>query len=43
MGQAVPVPVPPEVIKALAKIEDGFERYFWTGKNIRSAVSNWSR
>ena len=42
-GQAVTVPAPPEVIKALAKIENGSERYFWTGKNIRSAVSNWSR
>ena len=35
--------VPPEVVKALAKIENGSDRYFWTGKNIRSAVSNWSR
>lgn len=42
-GQPVTVPVPPDVVKALAKIENGSDRYFWTGKNIRSAVSNWSR
>jgi integrase len=42
-GQPVTVPVPPEVINALARIENGTDRYFWTGKNIRSAVSNWSR
>lgn len=42
-GQPVTVPVPPEVITTLAKIENGSDRYFWTGKNIRSAVANWSR
>jgi site-specific recombinase XerD len=42
-GQAVTVPVPPDVVWSLAKIENGSDRYFWTGKNIRSAVSNWSR
>ena len=42
-GQAVTVPVPPVVVKALAKIENGSGRYFWTGKNIRSAVPNRSR
>lgn len=42
-GQAVTVPVPPDVLTALAKIENGSDRYFWTGKNMRSAVSNWSR
>jgi integrase len=42
-GQPVTVPVPPDVVKALAQIENGADRYFWTGKNIRSAVSNWSR
>ncbi len=42
-GQAVTVPVPPEVLAALSKIENGSDRYFWTGKNMRSAVSNWSR
>jgi integrase/recombinase XerD len=42
-GQPVTVPVPPDVVKALAKIENSSDRYFWTGKNIRSAVSNWSR
>ena len=42
-GQPVTVPVPPDVIKALGQIENGSDRYFWTGKNIRSAVSNWSR
>lgn len=41
-GQPVYVPIPPVVQLALAKIENG-ERYFWTGKNIRSAVANWSR
>jgi integrase len=42
-GQPVTVPVPPEVMTTLAKIENGSERYFWTGKNMRSDVSNWSR
>lgn len=42
-GQPVTVPVPPQVIKALGEVESGSARYFWTGKNIRSAVSNWSR
>jgi integrase len=42
-GQAVTVPVPPQVVKALEKADSGSERYFWTGANIRSAVSNWSR
>jgi integrase len=42
-GQPVTVPVPPDVITSLTKIENGSDRYFWTGKNIRSAVSNWSR
>ena len=42
-GQPVTVPVPREVVTALKKIENGSDRYFWTGKNIRSAVSNWSR
>ena len=42
-GQPVSVPVPPEVLTALGKVENGSDRYFWTGKNIRSAVSNWSR
>jgi integrase len=42
-GQPVIVPVPPEVVTMLGKIESGSDRYFWTGKNIRSAVLNWSR
>jgi integrase len=42
-GQAVTVPLPPVVVKAFAAIENGSDRYFWSGKNIRSAVSNWSR
>jgi site-specific recombinase XerD len=42
-GQPVTVPVPPEVLTSLEKIENGSGRYFWTGKNVRSAVSNWSR
>jgi integrase len=42
-GQAVTVPVPPQVVQALDKAHNGSERYFWTGANIRSAVSNWSR
>ena len=42
-GQPVTVPVPPHVIKALNSLEADAGRYFWTGKNIRSAVSNWSR
>lgn len=42
-GQPVTVPVPPLVVEALHKADSGSEQYFWTGKNIRSAVSNWSR
>ena len=42
-GQQVTVPVPPQVVEALGKIEDIGDRYFWTGKNVRSAVANWSR
>jgi integrase len=42
-GQPVSVPVPPEFLTSLQKIETGSGRYFWTGKNIRSSVSNWSR
>mgnify|MGYP001197274776 FL=1 len=42
-GQPVTVPVPPQVFEALRKADSGSEQYFWTGKNIRSAVSNWSR
>ena len=42
-GQPVTVPVPPDVMVALATVENGSGRYFWTGKDIRSAVSNWSR
>jgi integrase len=42
-GQPVTVPVPPAVATALTTVENGSGRYFWTGKNIRSAVSNWSR
>jgi integrase len=42
-GQPVTVPVPLDVVTALAKVQNGSDRYFWTGKNIRSAVSNWSR
>ena len=42
-GQPVTVPVPPDVVTALAKVENRSDRYFWTGKNIRSAVANWSR
>lgn len=41
-GQPVWVPVPPCVEEALRTIAIG-EHYFWTGKNIRSAVANWSR
>lgn len=42
-GQPVTVPVPPQVVEALRKADSGSEQFFWTGKNIRSAVSNWSR
>jgi integrase len=42
-GQPITVPVPKEVLTTLAKIENRADSYFWTGKNIRSAVSNWSR
>jgi integrase len=42
-GQPVTVPVPPDVIASLGKIENGSDRYFWTGRNVRSAASNWSR
>jgi integrase len=42
-GQPVTVPVPPVVTASLKAIENGSDRYFWTGTSIRSAVSNWSR
>jgi integrase len=42
-GQPVYVPVPDFVVAALKKIEKGTEHFFWTGKNLRSAVANWSR
>jgi integrase len=42
-GQPITVPVPKDLLAALEKIDNGSERYFWTGKNVRSAVSNWSR
>lgn len=35
--------MPPDVVNALAAIDDQSGRYFWTGKNVRSSVSNWSR
>jgi site-specific recombinase XerD len=42
-GTPVSVPLPPVVVKALKELPNGQEHYFWSGKNIRSAVSNWSR
>ncbi len=42
-GQPVYVPLPKFVVDALSKIENGAEHFFWSGKNVRSAVSNWSR
>jgi integrase len=42
-GQPVTVPVPPLVTEVLTAVDSNGGRYFWTGKNIRSAVSNWSR
>ena len=42
-GQPVTVPVPPEVVKALARSRTALTDTSGPGKNIRSAVSNWSR
>jgi integrase/recombinase XerD len=42
-GQPVRVPLPDFVVKALLQIENESDDFFWTGKNIRSAVANWSR
>ncbi len=42
-GQPVRVPLPDFVVEALKKIDNGADHFFWTGKNIRSAVANWSR
>jgi integrase/recombinase XerD len=42
-GQPVRVPLPDFVVEALKKIGNGEDYFFWTGKNIRSAVANWSR
>ena len=42
-GQPVRVPLPDFVVEALKKIDNGEDYFFWTGKNVRSAVANWSR
>jgi integrase/recombinase XerD len=42
-GTPVFVPLPPFVAKALSELANSSERFFWTGKNLRSAVANWSR
>jgi integrase len=42
-GQPVRVPLPDFVVDALKKIDNGEEYFFWTGKNLQSAVANWSR
>jgi len=42
-GQPVRVPLPDFVVEALKKIDNGEDYFFWTGKNARSAASNWSR
>jgi integrase len=42
-GQPVRVPLPDFVVEALKTIDNGEDRFFWTGKNLRSAVANWSR
>jgi integrase len=42
-GQPVYVPLPDFVVEALQQVENGEDHFFWSGKNIRSAVANWSR
>lgn len=42
-GQPVYIPLPDFVVVALQNVENGSEFFFWSGKKIRSAVSNWSR
>ncbi len=42
-GQPVYVPLPDSVVEALEKVGEGNERFSWSGKNLRSAVANWSR
>ncbi len=42
-GQPVRVPLPDFVAAELKKLTNDEAHFFWTGKNIRSAVANWSR
>ena len=42
-GQPVYVPLPDFVVEALQQVENGENHFFWSGRNIRSAVANWSR
>jgi integrase/recombinase XerD len=42
-GQPVFVPLPSFVVQALQDVDHGSDHFFWSGKNIRSGVANWSR
>lgn len=42
-GTPVYVPLPKTVTESLDSFESKGEHYFWSGKNRRSAVANWSR
>jgi len=42
-GQPVRVPLPDFVAAVLRKLTNDEAHFFWTFKNIRSAVANWSR
>ncbi len=43
-GEPVYMPLPKTVTEALAKVENGSEYFFWTGRGLRkSAVADWQR
>ncbi len=43
-GTPVFIPVPPAVVEALKKVENGSDFFFWTGNGLRkSAVADWQR
>jgi integrase/recombinase XerD len=42
-GTSVYLPLPRETTTALSEIPKANEFYFWSGLNLRSAVSNWQR
>jgi integrase len=43
-GKRVSIPLHPDAVTVLKKIENGNHYYFWSGEgSIKSAVSGWSR